>query len=57
MIAMMNSQSYYGFSYPEEILRVSKNKSICLKALIQNLYIQMQMRSSDGEYHQDFRAM
>jgi len=40
---MMQQQSYYGFSYPDEIMKVSKNKSMCLRALIQNLYLQMQM--------------
>ena len=27
------------FNYLEEILRVSKNKSVCYRALIQNMYI------------------
>ena len=40
---MMQQQSYYGFSYPDEIMKVSKNKAMCLRALIQNLYLQMQM--------------
>jgi len=42
MVEAMNSQSYYGFNYVEEILRVHKNKAVCLRALIQNIYIQIQ---------------
>lgn len=38
IMKLMQQQSYYGFSYPEEMLRISKNKAICLKALIINGY-------------------
>jgi hypothetical protein len=34
ILNVMNAQSYYGFNYLEEILRVSKNKAVCLRALI-----------------------
>ena len=40
----MTSQSYYGFNYLDEILRVSKNKAVCYRALIQNIDIQMQSK-------------
>ena len=40
------------FNYLEEILRVSKNKSVCYRALIQNMYIQMQ-NNLDGHFNMD----
>jgi hypothetical protein len=49
----MNSQSYYGFNYPEEILRVSKNKAVCYRALIQNIYLQMESKKSMNLYSED----
>ena len=55
----MNSQSYHGFQYPEEILKVSKNKAVVLRALIQNIYIQMQqnLEKSTGNYKNDLEMV
>ena len=43
LLAKLNNKQIHDkqFSYLEEILRVSKNKSVCYRALIQNMYIQM----------------
>ena len=53
IVQIMNNQSYYGFNYPEEILRVSKNKAVCYRALIQNIYIQMANKKSMNAYQDD----
>lgn len=45
LLTKLNNQNQSqgpSFNYLEEILRVSKNKSVCYRALIQNMYIQMQ---------------
>ena len=53
LLAKLNSQSNdSAFNYLEEILRVSKNKSVCYRALIQNMYIQMQ-NTLDGQVNLD----
>lgn len=54
LLAKLNNQQVLDkqFNYLEEILRVSKNKSVCYRALIQNMYIQMQ-NNIDGHINLD----